>query len=507
MKIIHTNEINPEDLPAFDRELCYNGLDCVITAEVLSVLLPQLDNHTTATYSFSRSLQGPALEMRLRGVKIDPARRARVLDEYYDLVDRLDANLERLCGEGWGMWEFNWRPNSKDPLELFYNRMQIPAIKKAGRPTCDRDALEKLEGYFIALPIVRHIILLRDIWKKIQVLKTEIDPDGRMRTSYNIAGTNTGRFSSSFSEFGTGGNLQNIEDSLRSVFIADEGMKFGYFDGEQIQSRIVGAMEWNLFQDGLYLDSCESGDLHTTVAKLCWPELPWTGKVKQDKEIAEQPFYRHYTRRFMCKKIGHGTNFDGKAPEISRQTKIEQKVIEEFQPKYHTAFPAHRRWKEWTQQELIDHGYIVDLSGRKRYFFGRRNDAATVREALAYQAQATEAHIVNSGMLNVWRERNALLSMQQHDAVLIQFPEDREEETLEIIKKQLRVPMQLEHGREFIVPFGCKTGWNFGSYSKDNVDGLKDWEGGDERVRSPAVSLLDRVIRGSRKQSRKRGGL
>jgi len=32
------------------------------------VLLPQLDDHTSATYAFRRALQGPVLEMQLRGI-------------------------------------------------------------------------------------------------------------------------------------------------------------------------------------------------------------------------------------------------------------------------------------------------------------------------------------------------------------------------------------------------------------------------------------------------------
>src|SRR5206468_12296259 len=139
---------------------------------------------------------------------------------------------------------------------------------------------------------------LRDLTKKVQMLKTEIDPDGRIRTSYNIGGTTTGRLSSSFSEFGTGTNLQNIEENLRSIFIADEGMKLAYFDAEQGESRAVGGIEWNLFRDGRYLDACESGDLHTSVAKLCWPGLDWNGDLAHDKQIAEEPYYRHYSRRF-----------------------------------------------------------------------------------------------------------------------------------------------------------------------------------------------------------------
>ena len=72
-----------------------------------------------------------------------------------------------------------------------------------------------METYSIARTIIEYMTYMRDIKKRLEVIKTAIDSDGRMRTSYNIAGTTTGRFSSSFSEFGTGGNLQNIEEGLR----------------------------------------------------------------------------------------------------------------------------------------------------------------------------------------------------------------------------------------------------------------------------------------------------
>ena len=421
MRIIKTDSISPDSLSPAEREWCYNGLDCVITHEVLNALLPQLDNQTTGTYSFSRDLQGPILEMRCRGVLIDQARRAEVIDLYFNDLDRLEEQLNRIVSQGLGLWQFNFRSN-KDLHLLFYDRLGIPPIRRGGRPTVNREALEKLESYFSARMIVAHLLVMRDLQKKISMLKTEVDPDGRMRTSYNIAGTSTGRLSSSLNEFGTGGNFQNIEESLRSVFISDPGYKFGNFDGAQIQSRVVGAVEWNLFEDGRYLDACESGDLHTSVAKLCWEDLPWTGNLKKDKAIAEQIFYRHYTYRFMCKKVGHGTNFDGKATEISRQTKIDKLIIEEFQPKYFQAFPAHTRWKDWTAEQLSEFGHIVNLTGRKRWFFGRRNDPATVREALAYEGQASEAHIVNSGMLNIWKQRDCILLMQGHDSVLVQYP-------------------------------------------------------------------------------------
>ena len=506
MKIIRTDLMNPKDLSPWEREQCYNGLDCCVTAEVLEALLPQLDNSTSSTYAFSRSLQGPVLEMRLRGVLIDRARVEQVIDGYHDLLDRLETQLNRIVGEGLGVWEFNWGSN-KDLHYLFYDVLGIPAIKRGGRPTVDRAALEKLEGYFVATQIVKHILLMRDLRKKIGMLRTEIDPDGRMRTSYNIAGTTTGRLSSSFSEFGTGTNLQNIEESLRSVFIADPGYKLAYLDAEQGESRVVGAIEWNLFHDGKYLDACESSDLHTTVAKLVWPSLGWTGNGQRDRKLAEQPYYRHYDRRFMCKKIGHGTNYGGRPPTIASQTKVEVGLVEQFQPLYFKAFPAHLRWHAWVRDTLREDGYLITLTGRKRWFFGRRNDDATIREAIAYDPQGSLADILNSGMLNVWWQRSCILLMQIHDAILIQYPEGQEDEIIPKVQAELRFPVQLSHDRVLTLPYGVKTGWNWSEWSEDNPDGLKSYKGGDKRRRTPSVPILDRVFRRPYRQPRKRAAI
>jgi len=81
MRLIRTHLILPEDLEnQQEREDVYNGLDCAITAEILDVLLPQLDDHTSKTYEFSRALQGPVLEMQLRGILVDQSRRQDVID-------------------------------------------------------------------------------------------------------------------------------------------------------------------------------------------------------------------------------------------------------------------------------------------------------------------------------------------------------------------------------------------------------------------------------------------
>jgi DNA polymerase-1 len=494
MKIISTNLSEPESLSNFERDQVYNGLDCCVTSEVFEMLRTQLDDATYRTYEFSKALQGPVLEMRLRGVRIDNKRRWEVVEDLYEQVSALEETLDEIVSKGLGFYGFNWRSND-DLKHLFYDCLNIPPIMYMGKPTVNRKALEKLGGYLEARPIANILIAMRDIAGKIKTLKTVSDDDDRIRTSYKIAGTDTGRFSSSLSEFGTGGNLQNIEESLRSIFIADEGMKLAYLDAAQGESRCVGAIEWNLFNDPRYLDACESGDLHTVVAKLCWPELAWTGDLDADRRLAEEPYYRHFSRRFMCKKIGHGTNYGGGPKTLAAQSQVDIGVVEDFQPDYFEAFPAHQRWHRWVDNQLRQKGWIVSLSGRRRQFWGRRNSPDTLRAAIAYDPQGSLADIVNNGMLNVWRERTATLLMQCHDAVVIQYPQEQEDEIIPKVRKQLEHTLMLRDGRQFTIPYDCQVGWNWGKWTKENPDGLREYKVNDRRKRQKEVSILDQPIR------------
>lgn len=498
-RIIHTDTSTPADFTTqWERDQVYNGLDCCVTREVWDTIHPQLGPETAQTYAFSRALQGPVLEMNLRGILVDQHRKNEVIDEFSDTIDVLERNLSRIVLDGVGMAGFNWR-SPKDLQALFYGRLQIPPITFKGKVTTDRAAREKLASYMIARPIVSHLNAIAELAKKISVLRTTIDPDGRIRTTYNIAGTNSGRFSSSESMFGTGTNLQNIEEFLRSIFIADPGMKWAKFDAKQIQSRIVGAIEWKVFKDSVYLDACESVDLHTFVAKLTWPNLAWSGDVKKDKAIAETIFYRHFTHRDLCKKLGHGSNFEGQPPTLSAQTGVPLELVQAFQPKYFQAFPCHPEWHLWVAQQIATKGYLTGITGRKRWFWGRRTDPETVRGAISYDPQNSEAFFVNQAMLNIWHKQTAIVMMQEHDALVYQYPEHLENEIVPKLLKELEVTIDIGHGRTLTIPYEAKVGWNRGNYNYDepkkNPDGLKDYTGEDKRRRQTQVKLLDRVIR------------
>ena len=487
--------MDPTGFDPWTQDQVYNGLDVCITADVLDALLPQLDNTTASTYAFSRALQGPVLEMRIRGTLIDQPRKAEVIDELWEVLDEYERILNRIVLDGVGMPSFNWRSN-KDLCQLFYGELGLPPIHHGASLTADMAAREKLEVYPAATILARLINTLAELGKKINVLRTEIDTDGRIRTSYNIAGTSTGRFSSSLSEFGTGGNLQNVEESLRSIFISDPGYKFAKFDAKSGESFVVGAIEWNLFRDPKFLDACQSGDVHTAVAQRVWSSaLPWTGNIDVDKEIAERDYYRHFSYRFMCKKIGHGSNYLGGAQEISDQTRVPVDEVIKFQTRYFKTFPAHKLWHEHCRETLRRTGRCVSLMNRKRSFHKRRNEEKTLKEYIAYDPQSSLADIVNQALLRLYRLNLAPIMFQDHDALTFMYPEADEDRIVPIIHKQLVAPVELASGKFLEIPYDCETGWNKGKWHKDkNPDGLKKFTGHDNRSRTPEVGLLDRII-------------
>jgi DNA polymerase I-like protein with 3'-5' exonuclease and polymerase domains len=496
----------------FHDHQVYNGLDNCITFEVHEVLSQIPGNELI--YNFERALQAPALEMMLRGLRVDLVARDALVDHLRTQQSRLRHILDRY---GDAIWDHPIGPNTSsgqwDLKNLFYQHMNLPVQYKIDKgvkkPSCGREALEKLQVYFHAKPICLAILAFRDISKQISFLTSKVDSDNRLRTSYNIAGTETGRWSSSTNAFGTGGNNQNWPDKLRRIFIPDEGRKFAYCDLEQAESWIAGIRAWLVTGQDNYIRAIRSGDLHTYVSRLVWPELPWNGDLKKDREIAERPYYRDYSYRDLGKRGGHGTNYYGTPLTMSKHLKVERRIMELFQERYFTAFPElggawnGNTWHKWVAQRLQLDGYLTTVLGRTRHFFGRVTDDSTLREAIAYEPQSCVADLLNLGAWRIWKhgaERDVRLMAQLHDAVLIEYPDDpaSEHEVAEFVAPLLRTKLEIG-GQEFVIPNDFSSGWNWAKFNDKpergplNPGGVRKLKGREDRAR-PATTGLDRLI-------------
>lgn len=308
MPVIAVHDFSERELHAHPlREKLYNCFDTSVDFE-LQAHHSGVNDADRDAYNFELAMQAPALEMSMRGFKVDMWAHQLAARQIEDKLSRAKEILNVLTN---AVCDSPINFNSQKALsELFYDRMKLAKISRfvEGEVTypMDRKVLEQLDSHFWASPIVNAILLCRDLSGHLKVLKTEIDNDWRWRCSYNIGGTNTFRWSSSKSSVGTGNNFQNITEELRRIFIPDPGWKLYGIDLEQADAREVGWYCGTVLGDWSYLDACESGDLHTTVTRLCYPEWKWSNDPAENRALADRKFYRHFSYRDASKRMGHG---------------------------------------------------------------------------------------------------------------------------------------------------------------------------------------------------------
>lgn len=469
MQILNTRAL-PKQMYWLQNEAIYNGRDACITLEVYPKIADQFDEYDKLIYDFERTLQLPALAMMRRGILIDQDVRSSMIARFEIQYEKLDNWLNQLAVT---IWDKRLNPNSHVQLkEILYEHMRLDKQyiyeKGVKKLSSNRDCLERLaDKYDYSRPLINTVLALRDINKKLSVLKTCVDSSGRFRCSYNPAGTNTGRWSSSKSVFGGGSNAQNITEELREAYIPDIGCFIVYADLEQAESRAVAYIS----EDLAYIQACESGDLHTAVAKMVWPELPWNGDDgPKDRAVAETPFYRHFSYRFMAKRGGHATNYLISKFSLARALKLETRFIEDFQDRYYDKYQGIRRWHHRVQKELQASYCLVTPMGRRRLFFDRLTDDSTLRKAVAYVPQSTIGDLLNLGLLRVWRNldtgRELLFNIlgQVHDAIVFQV-HNTQLHLISEAKKLMTIPVPI-HNRTMVVPVEAKYGKNWKDLKK-----------------------------------------
>lgn len=511
---VNANTIRPDTLSSTKKLWLYNGLDVLLTSEIYEPLKLKVDKFSKNIYEFQRGMMAPAIKLMRRGLRVDHAAIETLKKEYIPLMYRMSGMARDAKGKwfikdktaiiqqiAYAIWDKPLNINSSTQLKkIFYDSLQIPEhyeYKKGVRTvSCSRQILEHIAKMFPrAATLALCIIYMRDMEKTMSVLETTLGKDGRLRCSYNICGTETGRWSSSSSAFWDGTNLQNITKDLRSIIIPDEGMTMFYADLKSAESYAVGYLSG----DEAYIKACSEGDIHTAVAKLIWPNAGWTGDIEEDKERAGKLLiYRDKSARFMCKKAGHGTNYLGKARTIAQQINTQEWIVKVFQAQYYGgelmvndlyrwglksmveenevfgkvdkfiklkgAFPGIREWQDRVISEIETSGLLVTPFDRRRQFWGRPYDPATHREGVAFLPQSTVGDLLNWGLFNLNTLENSgvptYILAQGHDAVLGQVPTGLEKEMEPIILNALMNPVEI-NGRTMLIPADIKWGRNW----------------------------------------------
>lgn len=485
----------PLGYDSFSTYQLYNGLDAAITAQLLPVMLDKLNDNHARAYADNRRVLALCLELSTKGLPVDQHPLAELLWQLEKDENRALRRLHQFCAA------LDAPPiNPRSPKEvpwLFYEHLGLPPIYEYDRKTkqrkitSDHKALEKLRAqYPIAIPLVNAILSFRESSKMAAVFKRGLEPRGSvLRCNFSPTGTETGRLSSQQNPYGRGTNAQNLTDRVRQAIAAPDGYALLNLDLKTAESIAVGYISGG----GAYLEACQSGDLHTDVCRGTWKDLGWTGDLKHDRALAEQNAYRHFSWRDLAKREGHGTNYYGTPTGISHEVGIPKPLVEEFQRGYFSAFPEIPAWHREIIARIQRDGVIVTAVGRERRFWGRPDDAATHREAIAYHPQSLVGYVMNEGLVRgqQWclqhlRTRNRLIAdlrAQVHDSGLFLIPIDILDDVAVELAKVMTVPVDFGRLGSMLIPFDFSVGKRWCKVPKKGADrfmvqGLKDWSPG-----------------------------
>ena len=200
---------------------------------------------------------------------------------------------------------------------------------------------------------------------------------GRCHTQYKQLGAASGRMSCGSKQSNTDlakakgipaskcvyCNFQQLpaNEVTRSCFVSEEGNLFCSADFSALESRLGADIynEQSMIEEFLY----KSGDIHSLVAKACFPEL----KDKTTEEIKRD--YPHLRKK--AKPIGFSQQFGGSAQAIAQVLGCPIEEAETIAKAYLDGFPGIAKFKAEGSKAVKEKGYVLmcKLTGHKMYWW------------------------------------------------------------------------------------------------------------------------------------------
>jgi DNA polymerase I-like protein with 3'-5' exonuclease and polymerase domains/uracil-DNA glycosylase len=470
----------------------YNAKDSAVCFEANGPISSELSRFgNDKTYEFNERLFRPLLYMQARGILVDEAKLANHRTEARKQRDELQARLNALAG---------FELNVSSPLQckkFFYQTKGYPVQTKRSKDaktgqrketvSADDKAMKRLIRKFNSEE-AKLVTQIRKYRKLIGTyLEVQYDSDKRLRCSFNMAGTSTGRLSSSETIFGTGTNMQNLPKTFKEFLIADPG----YVIVEVDKSQAEWVATAYVAGDGRMIEAVESGiDAHIHTANLMFnipkdliarentildasTDEDWI-KEQRMKHLPEILQYRNLLPNMSCRQAGKKSNHSfnyGLSPQGFAITyDLELKYAKQCHDLYHNAYPGLTIWHQHIRNKLSKDRTLENLFGRKRRFLNRWNDDL-FKAAYSYIPQSTIGQLLNYGIIETYYQqdldgyeylRKWDLLNQVHDSMVFQYPIDSVPDlvkTIKQIQKNLD-PKLYANGREFIVKTDCKIGLN-----------------------------------------------
>ncbi len=382
-------------------------------------------------------------EMEIAGFYVDG-------DALRDFGVRLSAQANEIAQMIYNYAGGQFNINSPKQLgEVLFEKLMLPAPKKTktGYST-NVDVLEKLKDKH---PIAGLVLEYRELTKLtstyVEGLLKVRDPDGRIRTNFQMTVTATGRLSS------TEPNLQNIPirkalgGEVRKMFTAAPGNVLVDADYSQIELRLLACMSGDEVMRRAFLSG---EDIHRVTAAQVLGIAP--------EDVTPQ-------QRSHAKAVNFGIVYGISAFSLSQDIAVSVGEAQRYIDSYLDRYSGVAEYMDKTISDASEKGFVSTIYGRRRSLPELKSANRNVRsfgERVARNApiQGTAADIMKLAMIAVHGRLKkeglqARLIMQVHDELIVECPENEKDIVARILTEEMQnaaslpVPLTAEAGVGF----------------------------------------------------------
>jgi DNA polymerase I len=374
--------------------------------------------------------------MEYRGTMLDSEYLANFSEELKDSISDLEQQIY-----GYADQEFN----ISSPLqlsEILFVKLKLPTLGIKKGKTGYSTAANELDKLRALHPIIDLITQYREATKLmstyVEALPKQVDEQGRLHTTFNMATAPTGRLSS------VDPNLQNIPvrtelgNRIRTAFITQPNYVLISADYSQFELRLAAV----LAKDQELIDMFNKDiDIHTaTAAQVYGRELEDVTK----------------TMRRDAKVINFGILYGMSPHGLSAATGMTFAAAKQFIDKYFELRKPILEYMNHLRESAKKQGYVETLFGRRRPMPDIHSTNFVVRQAAERAAinmpiQGTEADLMKMAMITIQEYLedigDAFMLLQIHDSILVEAPEDKAEEIAkklkEIMEEVYKLPVKL----------------------------------------------------------------
>jgi DNA polymerase-1 len=381
--------------------------------------------------------------MEEAGVKID-------CERLRELSVQLEKDCNAKAAEIHEKAGFTFNINSPKQLgDVLFNKLNLPKPVKYGKGKTISTAVDVLEELSAEHEVPRLVLDYRQLSK---LKSTYVDAlplllnrcTNRLHTTFNQAGTATGRLSS------TNPNLQNIPirtelgREIRAAFIAEPGCVLLSADYSQIELRLLA----HFSEDSLLVEAFRRGDdIHSLTAA---------------QVFGVPPMLINAEHRRRAKAVNFGIVYGLSPFGLSQQLGIEQREARQFIDAYFEKYQGVRKFIDRVLEETRREQKVKTLFGRVRPIPDINSKNSNMRgfaerTAVNTPLQGTAADLIKLAMIRIDDELRSQklktrMLLQVHDELLFEVPKAELDEVRELVRDKmenvypLKVPLLVEAG-------------------------------------------------------------